>query len=334
MEEPKSNNPSTNSNTNNPNPANNTSPLQSMGSAVGEIKNKLNTEVQKFRNNKLVSGTWDFLNSNSLVAKFAFLILIVLIFIGLLRLGQHLANFLFGPKPNPYLTRGITSGRKAKIIEQDIRSMNSIPILRSKNQREGLTYTYSVWLMIEKIENNKRQHIFHKGSSFTSPGVPDKFNTDGMDNPNGGSINFMQDGNQTLPFPNISPGVFVKEGSNTLVIFQNTYNNILENVEVDNIPMNKWFHLAIRVENKNMDVFINGKIASSYILTSPPKQNYGNLYLSHGDGFNGKMSSLRYFSKSLSGTQINDINLQGPDLFEDKKDLSLPPYLSLNWYLN
>ena len=139
MEEPKSNNPSTNSNTNNPNPANNTSPLQSMGSAVGEIKNKLNTEVQKFRNNKLVSGTWEFLNSNSLVAKFAFLILIVLIFIGLLRLGQHLAKFLFGPKPNPYLTRGITSGRKSKIIEQDIRSMNSIPILRSKNQREGLT---------------------------------------------------------------------------------------------------------------------------------------------------------------------------------------------------
>ena len=73
----------------------NTSPLQSMGSAVGEIKNKLNTEVQKFRNNKLVSGTWDFLNSNSLVAKFAFLILVVLIFIGLLRLGQAVANFLF-----------------------------------------------------------------------------------------------------------------------------------------------------------------------------------------------------------------------------------------------
>lgn len=331
MEESKSN-PSTNSNTNNSNPVNNSSPLQNMGSAVGEIKNKLNTEVQKFRNNKLVSGTWDFLNSNSLVAKFAFLILIVLIFIGLLRFGQYLANYLFGPKPNPYLTRGITSGRKSKIIEQDIRSINSIPILRSNNQREGLTYTYSLWLMIDKIETSKRQHIFHKGSSFTSPGAPDK----DMINPNDGNteIKFNQASSQTLPFPNISPGVFVKEGSNTLVIFQNTYNNILENVEVDNIPMNKWFHLAIRVENKNMDIFINGKIASSYILTSPPKQNYGNLYISHGDGFNGKMSSLRYFSKSLSGTQINDINLQGPDLFEDKKDLSLPPYLSLNWYLN
>ena len=328
MEEPKSNNSSSNINTNVSNQSDNTSPLQSMGSAVGEIKNKLNTEVQKFRNNKLVSGTWDFLNSNSLVAKFAFLILVVLIFIGLLRLGQAVANFLFGPKPNPYLTYGITSGRKAKIIEQDIRNINSIPVLRSNNQREGLTYTYSLWLMIDKIETDKRQHIFHKGSSFTSPGAP----KDSMFNPNGGTITVNQ--NNPLPFPNISPGVFIKEKSNTLIIFQNTYNNILENVEVDNIPLNKWFHLAIRVENKNMDVFINGKIASSYILTSPPKQNYGNVYIANGDGFNGKMSSLRYFSKSLSGTQINDINLQGPDLFEDKKDLSLPPYLSLNWYLN
>ena len=108
--------------------------------------------------------------------------------------------------------------------------------------------------MIDKIENMKRQHIFHKGSSFTSPGLPDKVMSSGLPNPNGNeSIDFSQNGNQTLPFPNISPGVFVKEGSNTLVIFQNTYNNILENVEVDNIPMNKWFHLAIRVENKNMD---------------------------------------------------------------------------------
>ncbi len=332
MEESTSNNVSKNNSSavKNSSPLQNIgSPLQSMGSAVGEIKNKFNNEVQKFRNNKVVSGTWEFLNSNSLVAKFSFLILIVLIFIGLLQLGQYLANFLFGPKPNPYLTRGITSGRQSKIIEQDIRSIHSIPILRSKNQKEGLTYTYSVWLMIDKIDS-QRQHIFHKGSSFTSPGAPDNPYID----PNtGADISFRNGTQQTLPFPNISPGVFVKKDKNTLVIFQNTYNNILENVEVENIPMNKWFHLAIRVENKNMDVFINGKIASSYLLTSPPKQNYGNLYIAHGDGFNGKMSSLRYFSKSLSGTQINDINLQGPDLYEDKKDLSLPPYLSLNWYL-
>ena len=68
--------------------------------------------------------------------------------------------------------------------------------------------------MIDKIETDKRQHIFHKGSSFTSTGAP----KDSMFNPNGGTITVNQ--NNPLPFPNISPGVFIKEKSNTLIIFK------------------------------------------------------------------------------------------------------------------
>ena len=84
-------------------------------SAIGQkINNFAATTQQNFRqgfsqfsNTKYVSGTRDFLNSNSLVAKFAFLILVVIVFILCLRVSFQLLNWLFSPSENPYLFNGM-----------------------------------------------------------------------------------------------------------------------------------------------------------------------------------------------------------------------------------
>ena len=34
-----------------------------------------------------------------------------------------------------------------------------------------------------------------------------------------------------------------------------------------------------------MDIFINGNLAARHKLTSPPKQNYGNVYITQNEGF-------------------------------------------------
>ena len=57
----------------------------------------------------------------------------------------------------------------------------------------------------------------------------------------------------------MSPGVFIEENQNKITIYQNTYEYILENVTIDNIPL-KWFHLAVRLQNRYMDIFINGNL--------------------------------------------------------------------------
>ena len=59
-------------------------PMKDIGSALGSAKGNIESGINQFRNNKLVSGASEFLQSNSLVAKFAFLIIIVLVFIALL----------------------------------------------------------------------------------------------------------------------------------------------------------------------------------------------------------------------------------------------------------
>ena len=55
----------------------------------------------RFRNSNFVQGSKDFLSSNSLVAKVAFLILVVIGFVFLLRLGASFLTWLFSPSQNP-----------------------------------------------------------------------------------------------------------------------------------------------------------------------------------------------------------------------------------------
>ena len=49
----------------------------------------------------------------------------------------------------------------------------------------------------------------------------------------------------------MSPSVFIEENQNKITIYQNTYEYILENVTIDNIPLGKWFHLAVRLQNRD-----------------------------------------------------------------------------------
>ena len=92
----------------------------------------------KFRNNRAVSGTTDFLQSNSLVAKVCFLILVIILFIIAVKLGTRFLQWLVTPTGSPILINGLRDGKKMAIIEQDPRIPDSIPIQRSVNEREGI----------------------------------------------------------------------------------------------------------------------------------------------------------------------------------------------------
>ena len=117
----------------------------------------------------------------------------------------------------------------------------------------------------------------------------------------------------------------------------NTFNNVLEKVEVSNIPLNKWICLVIRVEGAKMDVYINGTITLRHEFTSVPKQNYGDLYVNLDGGFQGYISDLWYHNYALTTREIININDGGPNLKTDESSYGTqyaPPYFSLKWYLN
>jgi len=285
---------------------------QNFTSVAGNLKQTTDDLFDSFRNNKFVSGTADFLESNSAIAKVAFLILILILFTFVLRVGTMMIHSFFAPSPNPFLIKGMRRGNQPIRILQHPKYSESIPIMRSKNQNSGIEFTWNTWLFIETVED-EYQHIFHKGDVDGNKKDRDRVN--------------------------IAPGLYVKKNNNQveLRVLMSSYDHpIGADIKIPNIPLQKWFNVTIRVKHKFLDVYVNNNIAHRHIFEgAPPKQNYGNVYVSQQNGFEGLISNLRYFNRAISGVEIANIVSQGANLQSSGSDsLSInPPYFSMRWYL-
>lgn len=255
-----------------------------------------------------------FLNSNSMIAKVAFLLLVVVVFVFILRLGTQAIKWFFTPSGSPILIDGLIDGDQYMVVEQDPGNKAAIPILRSDDERTGIEFTWSVWLLIKdfELDSGKYKHIFHKGN-------------DGTGEDNNGLIH-----------PNNAPGLYIHPNRNALVVLMNTFTNIKEEIEINDIPSGKWVHVAIRVQNKIMDVYVNGSIVSRHKFGGVPKQNYSKVYVNKNGGFKGNLSNLRYHNYSLGTNEIESEAMSGPNLNRTGPDplSSNPPYLATRWYLN
>lgn len=287
---------------------------QGLGQRLTNSRQQFQQTFRNFGNNKYVSGTSEFLNSNSIIAKFAFLIMIVVLFVILLRLGTHLLTWIMSTSSNPKIINGMKEAHLAKVVPQDPKASGSKTIKRSVNQQDGIEFTYSVWLFIEDFkQDGKYKHIFHKGN--------DGFSTSGSET--------------GLNQPNNAPGMYLDKDTNNLVILMNTYENINEKVTVQDIPLNKWINVIMRVENRKLDVYINGTIVLRHTLSGVPKQNYGDVYINMNGGFQGMISDLWYHDYALTTYDILKIIQKGPNMKMDQTSLDVfPPYLSLRWYFN
>lgn len=286
------------------------SDLTNAGPQAPKPKSFVGRMLAPFSNMKYLDSSKDFLQSNSMVAKFAFLVLVVIVFVMLMRLGISLLGYFMGPSKNPYLVKGMKDAKVALHIPQDPNVANSIPVYRSTNQRDGMEFTWSVWLNVNDLSNYKQgsyKHIFHKGN-----------------------VNFTPEG---LSEPNNAPGLYLDKVSNTLVVIMNTFNDIMEKVEIHDIPLNKWILVNIRIEGDVMDVFVNGVVAKRHRFQSVPKQNYGDVYVNYNGGFSGYLSNLRYHDYALSLGDILSMNKDGPNMSMTQMSGDVPPYFSMRWYL-
>jgi len=273
-----------------------------------------NSNYNSFSTNRS-NGQSSFLESNSLVAKFAFLLAVIFGFIVLLKFGASIIAYFMSPSRSPQLINGMVDAKNAIIFSQDPSGNNNgaVTIYRSINANRGLEFTWSVWIYINSLQylQGQYRHIFYKGNS-----------------------NLATSG---LNFPNNAPGLYLAPESNKLVIMMNTFDVINEEITVPDIPLNKWLNVIIRCQNKTLDVYINGTIARSLQLTSVPKQNYGNVYVGMNGGFDGYISNLQYYSYALGTVGIQNIAMRGPNtkmLGSDGLGLKDSNYLSLKWYFN
>jgi len=271
-----------------------------------------------FGSNKYLAGTKEFLESNSVVAKFAFILLILFIFVLFLRIGTSLLTWLFEPSSNPILIDGMISAKQMKIIPQNPATPGAIPILRSRNQPEGIAFTWSVWMLIDDLTYRQEQykHVFHKGNDQIQVSTP--------------RIGMNQ--------PNNAPGLYIAPNTNDLVIVMNTFDKINEEIIISDIPIRKWINVIIRVnEQHQLDAYINGKLVKRHLLSGVPRQNYDDVYVAMNGGFSGYVSSLQYFSEAIGINKIQNIVNDGPNLkmLDNTGGIkNVPHYLSLRWFFS
>lgn len=211
-------------------------------------------------------------------------------------------------------------------------------IFNSENEVNGMEFSYSMYLMISpetfeatvsdtcggtQNQNKTRlRQIFHKGS---------------------------KDG-----FPLLAPGLFVHGNKNTLRLYMNSATKWDNYVEIPNVPIGKWFHMAIVLKGKYLDVFVNGNVTVRHEFPTVPKLNYGNVYVLTPLKFpkyssdtvdvgnyavdgaaKGMVSRLKYYSYALNYSQIDSLYREGPS----KKIVSasfteVPPYFHDDWWVN
>jgi|TARA_X000000950_G_C13918648_1_gene662277 hypothetical protein len=270
-----------------------------------------------FTNSSLVGATKSFMNSNSLISRFVFILLLLIVSILVLRVLIVLLTKLLMPSKNPILLDGMIDARKPMTINVDPNMEKSKPIYRSTNENQGVEFTWNLWVFIDDIyyESDHYRHIFHKGdSNFTTS----------LDKENG------------ISHPNNAPGMYIAPGQehgNRFVIMFNTYEHILERVEIDDIPIEKWICVTIRCQNKTIDVYINGVLTKRHTLKGAPKQNYGNVYITQNRGFGGYLSELRYFNHAINYNKIKEIKDKGPNLNMIGGGIkNFPPYLRTQWF--
>lgn len=267
---------------------------------------------QAFESKNIVSGSSDFLESNSLIAKIAFLLLVIIAFVILFRLAVSLLGTIFAPSGKSVLINGLMNGNTQTIVSQDPGIRGSKTVIRSINEKPGIEFTWSTWLFLNGFDNsNTFHHVFNKGNtSIDSYGIVE---------------------------PNNAPGVYISPGYQGLIVLMNTFENPYgEIIEITDLPMNKWFNVMIRVQDKFCDVYFNGRLTKRRIMNAVVKQNYDNVNVAMNGGFNGYISNLTYFNKAIGVAEIQNIITAGPNLKPMDNNLATakPRYLAERWFFD
>ena len=164
-------------------------------------------------------------------------------------------------------------GTKSKII-----SGKKIP-----SAMGGVEMSTFCWLYIDNITYNygKTKHIFTKG-------------------------NISKNSRNHCPSVHMDP----KTNDILISISNKNYN---DDIRLKDIPLKKWFSLAIVIRDLMVNVYLDGELYISQTMRSIPKINNGNLYVSRNGGFKGVISNLGMFSIPLDIPKIKSIHKKGPN---------------------
>lgn len=241
--------------------------------------------------------------------------------------AESVFNMSFALKSRflPLLENTVTSENKQLIIHQDAsKYSNAKQILLSDNERTGIEFSYSYYLLVDEKTfqgEDKLHNVFYKGYNGH-------------------------------PWPLQAPGVYILGNTNTMRIIFNNYQQVYNYLDIENIPVGKWFHVVLNFQNLALEVHINGRLVKKLQFKDTlPYMNYEDIIIFSNatatvnipnqqairfDGsIVGQISNLIYTRYALSYNEIQKNYSAGPSkVVQTTATAETPPYFADSWYTN
>jgi hypothetical protein len=206
-------------------------------------------------------------------------ILIMISLILLIILIYILFKYYNSVKNNPILIKGLVNGTSKSNVDENgenypykyIVNSDVIPYIDN-----SLIFGYSFWLYIDNV---------------------------------GGSGNWetSYDKEKTIINRGDSPSINYIPKNNSLVVNIKTGELNIEKFTCDRcLKSQKWNHICVILDNRNLDIYIEGKMIKSFILKEVPRLNTNDIYVFDSGNIYAEISYLRYFTMLLTP---NDVEL-------------------------
>lgn len=80
---------------------------------------------------------------------------------------------------------------------------------------------------------------------------------------------------------------------------------------VENVPLQAWFSVSTTLFDRNLDIYINGRLVKSCVLPGVPKPATGDVILNDNGGFSGSICNLRSYTSMLSPSDAQNFFAAG-----------------------
>ncbi len=83
--------------------------------------------------------------------------------------------------------------------------------------------------------------------------------------------------------------------------------------DIENIPLKRWFHLVITISNDVIEIFIDGRLVKTCVMSGLPFINEGDLTIFRDKDFDGVMGTIKAYPYTMSSSQVFDLYMGGPN---------------------
>ena len=161
---------------------------------------------------------------------------------------------------------------------------------------QGMNQTFSTWIYVKdwNYKFGQYKNILWKG------------------NPNLTST--------TSKNPSVSnihcPSIWLYPLTNSLkVVTSTSVPEQVESCDIQNIPLMSWVHIVYVLNNRTVDIYMNGKLERSCALRGIPTITNDPVYITSGSpqpGYYGKIGKTQYFTKALLPNDVANLYQKGP----------------------